>query len=87
MKASKDEINRLLKTAKGQIEGVIKMVDEDRYCLDITNQIMAIESILKKASQEILKSHMHCCVKDAFEQGKEDEKIEELVTLIGKITK
>ena len=48
MKADKTVINRLLKTAAGQIEGISKMVDEDRYCMDISNQILAVQSILKK---------------------------------------
>lgn len=87
MKANKNSIDRLLRTAKGQIEGISKMVEDDRYCVDISNQIMATISILRKANQEILKSHIHCCVKDAFESGKEDEKIEELVDLFAKITK
>lgn len=87
MKADKEKINRLLKTAAGQIEGISKMVEEDRYCIDISNQIMAVQSILKKANNEILKAHMHMCVKQAFQQGKEEEKIEEIITLINKVSK
>ncbi len=48
MKADKDSAIRLLKTAKGQIEGIMKMMEEDRYCVDISNQIMATSSILCK---------------------------------------
>jgi DNA-binding FrmR family transcriptional regulator len=48
MKADKELINRLLRTAAGQIEGIIKMVDEDRYCVDISNQILAAQSPQKK---------------------------------------
>ena len=47
MKADHDQITRLLKTARGQIDGILKMVEEDRYCLDVSNQLMATQSILK----------------------------------------
>ncbi|HHU28981.1 TPA: metal-sensing transcriptional repressor [bacterium] len=87
MKAKPTNINRLLKTAKGQIDGVLKMIEDDRYCVDISNQLMAIISILKKVNQEILRAHIQGCVKDAFQTGKEEEKIEELVDLFAKITK
>ena len=49
MKADHDQVTRLLKTARGQIDGILKMVEEDRYCLDVSNQLMATQSILKKA--------------------------------------
>jgi DNA-binding FrmR family transcriptional regulator len=87
MKADKVKINSLLKTAAGQIEGISKMVDEDRYCIDISNQILAVQSILKKANKEIIKAHMEMCVKQAFEEGNEKEKIDEVISLIDKISK
>lgn len=87
MKADKVKINRLLKTAAGQIEGISKMVEDDRYCIDISNQILAVQSILKKANKEIIKAHMEMCVKQAFEEGNEREKIDEVISLIDKISK
>jgi CsoR family transcriptional regulator, copper-sensing transcriptional repressor len=87
MKADKVNINRLLKTASGQIEGIIKMVEEDRYCIDISNQILAVQSILKKTNKEIIKAHMEMCVKEAFIEGNEMQKIEEVISLIDKISK
>ncbi|MEY8321198.1 metal-sensing transcriptional repressor [Lachnospiraceae bacterium 46-61] len=85
MKADEKQIVRLLKTARGQIDGILKMVEEDRYCVDISNQIMATDAILKKANKEILRAHMKCCVKDALETGQEDKKIDELIDMIDKI--
>ena len=61
------------------------MVEEDRYCVDISNQIMATDAILRKANKEILRAHMKCCVKDALETGQEDKKIDELIDMIDKI--
>lgn len=87
MKADKVKINNLLKTAAGQIEGISKMVEDDRYCIDISNQILAVQSILKKANKEIIKAHMEMCVKQAFEEGNEKEKIDEVISLIDKISK
>ena len=87
MRADSEKIDRLLKTAKGQIEGIQKMVEEDRYCIDISNQILAVTSILNKINQEIMRAHMKTCVKEAFREGREDEKIEEIVSLMDKISK
>ena len=87
MKADEKQIVRLLKTARGQIDGILKMVEEDRYCVDISNQIMATDAILRKANKEILRAHMKCCVKDALETGQEDKKIDELIDMIDKIKK
>ena len=87
MKADKDKVCRLLKTARGQIDGILKMIEQDRYCIDISNQVSATEAILRKANREILTAHMKSCVKEAFEKGNEDEKINELVELIEKMTK
>ncbi len=87
MKADKVSVNRLLKTAAGQIEGIIKMVDDDRYCIDISVQIFAVQAILKKANLEIIKVHMQMCVKEAFEKGNEEEKINEIIDLIDKLNK
>jgi DNA-binding FrmR family transcriptional regulator len=87
MKADKVSINRLLKTASGQIEGISKMVEEDRYCVDISNQILAVQSILRKANKEIINAHIKMCVKEAFREGNEDDKIEEVISLIDKISR
>lgn len=87
MQADKEGVVRLLRTAKGQIDGILKMVEEDRYCLDVSNQLLATQSVLKKANREILHAHMNCCVKQAFEQGDGQEKIDEILCLLDKIAK
>lgn len=74
-----------LKTSKGQIEGIIKMLEEGRYCVDISNQIIAAQSLLKKANLLILKQHLSHCVKDAVLSDNGDEKIEEIIDLLSKI--
>ncbi len=87
MKADKIKVSRLLKTARGQIYGLLKMVEEDRYCIDISNQLLATQAILRKVNNEIIQVHLGACVKEAFEQGNEEEKIEEIVKIIDKLSK
>ncbi len=84
MKANHADVTRLLKTARGQLDGVLKMIEEDRYCLDVLNQILAAQKILEKAQKSILSAHLECCVKEAFSEGGGKEKIEEIVELIGR---
>ena len=90
MRADKKQVERLLKTARGQIDGVLKMIEEDQYCVDIANQILASTAILKKANKEILKSHIEGCVVDSFAAKDEKikrEKIAELADLLDKAMK
>ena len=86
MKADHDQVTRLLKTARGQIDGILKMVEEDRYGLDVSNQLMATQSILKKANRMVLRAHMDCCVREAAVSGSPEEKLEELKLLLDKLT-
>lgn len=87
MRADKETVTRLLKTARGQLDGILKMIEDDRYCMDISNQVMATEAILRKANKEILKAHMKGCVRAAIDNGDGEQKIDELVELIDKLSK
>ena len=87
MQADRETIERLLKTARGQLDGILKMVEEDRYCMDISNQLMAADAILRKANKEGRKAHMKGCVKAAFTEGDEDKKIQEFVDMLDKLTR
>ena len=84
MKADAARTLQLLKTARGQIDGVIRMVEDDRYCIDISNQIQAASAILAKVNREILSAHIHGCVKDAMHGQPEDAeaKIEEVLEIL-----
>jgi CsoR family transcriptional regulator, copper-sensing transcriptional repressor len=72
----------LLKTARGQIDGVLRMVEEDRYCIDVSKQVLAAVALLKKANLVILKQHMDTCVKDAILTDKGAEKIDEITLIL-----
>ena len=66
-------INRL-KSIEGHLRGVVKMVDEDAYCIDIIRQIQAVEAALNKASAEILENHLNSCVITAIRGDSEQER-------------
>lgn len=87
MKADKQKIVRLLKTARGQMDGILRMVEDDRYCIDISQQLMATEAILNKVNKEILTAHLKCCVSHAETDAEREEKIDELVSMLGRILK
>jgi len=79
-------LNRL-KRVEGQVRGVSRMVEEDRYCIEILHQLQAVKAALGRAEDEILKSHAACCVAEAIASGDTDEQAEkfgELVELIAK---
>ena len=83
MKHDRTEAINTLKTARGQIEAVIRMAEEGRYCVDVANQIVATTALLKKANLLILNDHIKTCVKASFEDGSSDEKVNEVIQLIG----
>jgi DNA-binding FrmR family transcriptional regulator len=85
MSKEREKALQSLKTAKGQIEGIIKMIEDDRYCIDIVNQILAAQSLLKKADLMILQGHLRHCVKEACNNNNPDEKIEEVNKVLEKI--
>jgi len=79
-----------LKRIEGQVGGLLRMVDEDRYCVEVLTQINAIRAALHKVEEQILRDHVSHCVADAFSAGdviEQRNKIEELVTTIGRMTR
>ncbi len=85
IKAScKKRLNRI----EGQVRGLAKMVDEDRYCIDIVTQISAVRTALRRVEEEILKDHVAHCVEHAINSGdKADQrrKIAELMEVVGRV--
>ena len=89
MVADHKSVTRLLKTARGQIDGILKMIEEDQYCLDISNQIMASQAVLRRANQVIIRAHLEGRVKSALESGQEKDakvKINEIIALMEKLS-
>ncbi|GFP77291.1 MULTISPECIES: metal-sensing transcriptional repressor [Clostridium] len=86
MNEEKKKALQALKTCKGQIEGIIKMIEEDRYCIDISNQMIAAQGLLKRANKLVLKQHMTLCVKAAIKREYDaEEKIDEVLGILDKL--
>ena len=80
----KSQLARLSRV-EGQVRGVSRMVEEDRYCIDVLTQIRAVRAALHKVEQEILHEHLNNCVAHAFHAGSERDrqiKIEELIEVL-----
>ncbi len=87
---AKDKVLKRLRRIEGQVRGVAGMVESDRYCIDVINQIAAVRAALHKAEEEILRDHVSHCVADAFTEGNAGEqrqKIEELVDTVGRMSR
>ena len=78
-----EQVKKYLTIARGQLDGIIKMVEEDRYCMDISDQLMATRALLKKTNNLILKNHIDTCVRTAIENG-DDSKIDEVIKALEK---
>ena len=82
-KVKTDSLERLRKI-EGQVRGVAKMVENDKYCIDIINQIAAAKNALDGVARIMMKRHVESCVTQAMREGKAAEKIEELITAVYK---
>ncbi|SES23727.1 DNA-binding transcriptional regulator, FrmR family [Gracilibacillus ureilyticus] len=79
-------INRL-KRIEGQVRGIQKMVEDDRYCMDILVQISAIQSALKNVGFSVTERHLNHCVSDAIRQGDGKDAIDELMNVMKQFSK
>ncbi|MCW4359162.1 metal-sensing transcriptional repressor [Bacillus altitudinis] len=83
----KEQLINRLKRVEGQVRGIQQMIENDRYCIDVVNQISAVNAALKKVSLQLMEKHTHHCVADAIKSGNGDEAIEELMNVFAKLTK
>jgi len=83
----KASVQKRLGRIEGQVRGLSKMVEEDRYCIDIVTQISAVRAALRRVEEEVLRDHVAHCVEDAIASGNKTdqrEKITELMEVIGR---
>jgi DNA-binding FrmR family transcriptional regulator len=83
----KASVQKRLSRIEGQVRGLSKMVDEDRYCIDIVTQISAVRAALRRVEEEVLRDHVAHCVEHAISSGNkadQREKITELMAVIGR---
>jgi DNA-binding FrmR family transcriptional regulator len=86
-KDSKASVQKRLGRIEGQVRGLSKMVDEDRYCIDIVTQISAVRAALRRVEEEVLRDHVAHCVEHAIASGNradQRQKITELMEVIGR---
>lgn len=82
--ATKDQLQGRLARIEGQVRGISKMVDGDRYCIDILTQIAAVQAALDKVALGLLDGHAHTCVIGA-EPERQDERTDEMMAAIGRL--
>src|SRR5262249_918704 len=76
-----------LNRIEGQVRGIARMVDEDRYCIDIVTQVAAVRAALRRVEEEILRDHVAHCAEHAIASGNKAEqrrKVEELMAVVGR---
>ena len=83
-KNTQERILHRLKIARGHLDKVITMVEQDTYCIDILHQSQAVQAGLKETNSLILETHLKGCVADSIQKGKKDEAISEIMQVFKK---
>ena len=84
----KESCTARLRRIEGQVRGVLRMVEEDRYCIDVITQVQAVRAALKRVEEEVLRDHVAHCVEHAIQSGdarEQRKKVAELMDVLGKI--
>lgn len=87
MQGNREELLKRLRRIEGQVRGVQRMVEEDRYCIEVLTQIAAIRAALDKVGIEVLDAHARGCLTAALRSGKSEEAIDELVGALERFIK
>ena len=77
-------LSKRLNRIEGQIRGIARMIDEDRYCVDILTQVSAVQSALDALARKLLEHHLHGCVAEAVRSGDGERAIDEALVVISK---
>ena len=81
----KQQLQTRLRRIEGQVRGVARMIDEDKYCVDVVTQVAAIQAALDKVSLGLLDGHIRGCVRDEIAAGSGEEKVEELLQVMDRV--
>lgn len=84
---NKDTLIKRLNRIEGQVRGVTKMITEDRYCVDVLNQVSALQSALDAVAMRLLENHTHGCMQGAIKSGKGNTAINELMVVLKKFAR
>lgn len=79
---NKEQTLKRLKRAEGQVRGIARMIEEDKYCIDILTQVNAAQAALDKVALELLKDHAHHCMVNISGEQEQQDKADELVNAI-----
>lgn len=82
---NKKDLEDRLRRIEGQVRGLQRMIDEDTYCIDILTQLSSVSAALKAVGMGLLDGHVRHCVTESIEQGRGDEKVEELMAAVGRL--
>jgi DNA-binding FrmR family transcriptional regulator len=87
-KASKEELLKRLARVEGQIRGVTRMVEEDRYCIDVLQQMSAVQAAMDKVALGLLDDHVkHCMAEGADDEKRRQEMTEEMMGAVGRLVR
>jgi DNA-binding FrmR family transcriptional regulator len=81
----KQQLQTRLRRIEGQVRGVARMIDEDKYCVDVVTQVAAIQAALDKVSLGLLDGHIRGCVREEIEAGGGDAKVDELLQVMDRV--
>lgn len=76
-----------LNRVEGQVRGIAKMIEDDRYCVDVLTQVSAIKSALDAVAMQLLEDHTRGCVQGAIKSGEGDAAVSELMEVVGKFAR
>lgn len=83
----KEEVRLRLRRIAGQVRGLEKMIDDDRYCIDVLTQVSAVKAALESVALLLLEDHVDHCVADAIRAGDGTEKVQELTSAIERLVR
>jgi DNA-binding FrmR family transcriptional regulator len=85
--ATKDQLLTRIRRIEGQVRGIAKMVEDDRYCIDVLTQISAIQAALDKVGLGLLDGHARHCMREGAQDGRADEMTTEMMAAVGRLMK
>jgi DNA-binding FrmR family transcriptional regulator len=85
--ATKDQLQSRLRRIEGQVRGIERMVDDDRYCIDVLTQISAVQAALDKVALGLLDGHARHCLHEGATDGRADEMASEMMAAVGRLMK
>ena len=86
-RSGKPDLLKRLNRVEGQVRGIARMIEDDRYCIDVLTQISAVRSALDAFALKLLRAHTHGCVQSAIRNGNGDASIDELLAVVEKFAR